>query len=267
MKKTILFFAGLMCCAPMMSAHAAVAVKKAAPVATQESAGTAGAASLIPTVLGLVSGVQALNAQQKALTAECIPTTAELNFVNTTMQEWAKTGAATADDVQRTLRRKRCQSASGGYQSAVRIAAATDGAEICYDWFGDNAEMVWYQFPKASKATYCPDGSISTTCKDAKTVSDIYEIFNLIDFGTDDYTAAEATMAAKLLNKIESCSNAKLSAKKKAMWGEFLIDTVGNLGQGTNTGAIMQQVQSMSGMGGLGAISSLGGIVGQTFDK
>ncbi len=102
MKKTILFFAGLMCCAPMMSAHAAVAVKKAAPVATQESAGTAGAASLIPTVLGLVSGVQALNAQQQALTAECIPTTAELNFVNTTMQEWAKTGAATADDVQRT---------------------------------------------------------------------------------------------------------------------------------------------------------------------
>jgi len=89
MKKTILFFAGLMCCAPMMSAHAAVAVKKAAPVATQESAGTAGAASLIPTVLGLVSGVQALNAQQQALTAECIPTTAELNFVNTTMQEWA----------------------------------------------------------------------------------------------------------------------------------------------------------------------------------
>jgi len=93
-------------------------------------------------------------------------------------------------------------------------------------------------------------------------VSDIYEIFNLIDFGADDYTASEATMAAKLLNKIESCSNAKLSAKKKAMWGEFLIDTVGNLGQGN-----MQQVQSMSGMGGLGAISSLGGIVGQTFDK
>ncbi len=98
-------------------------------------------------------------------------------------------------------------------------------------------------------------------------MSDIYEIFNLIDFGADDYTASEATMAAKLLNKIESCSNAKLSAKKKAMWGEFLIDTVGNLGQGTNTGAIMQQVQSMSGMGGLGAISSLSGIVGQTFDK
>ncbi|MDE6478453.1 MAG: hypothetical protein K2L94_04385, partial [Alphaproteobacteria bacterium] len=240
MKKTILFLTGILSCAPMMGAHAAVAVKKAAPVATQESAGTAGAASLIPTVLNLVSGVQALNAQQKALTAECIPTTAEINFVNTTMQEWAKTGAATAADVQRSLRRKRCQSATGGYQAAVRIAAATDGADICFDWFGDNPEMVWYQFPKASKATYCPDGSIDTTCSDMKTVSDIYEIFNLIDFSAEDYTATEATMAAKLLNKIESCSSAKLSAKKKAMWGEFLIDTVGNLGQSTNTGAIMQ---------------------------
>ncbi len=135
MKKTILFFAGLMCCAPMMSAHAAVAVKKAAPVATQESAGTAGAASLIPTVLGLVSGVQALNAQQQALTAECIPTTAELNFVNTTMQEWAKTGAAKDANppVAGTSRRFASRPQPTGRKSAMT------GSGTMRKWFGTNS--------------------------------------------------------------------------------------------------------------------------------
>ena len=92
----------------------------------------------------------------------------------------------------------------------------------------------------------------------------LYDIFNLIDFSESDYTKTEATMAAKLLSKIENCSNSRLSAKKRAMWGEFLTSTVGGLGQKTNTSSIMETVSGLSSGGGM---SSLGAIVSQFADK
>ena len=70
-------------------------------------------------------------------------------------------------------------------------------------------------------------------------------------------------MAGKLIAKIEQCSYAKLNAKKKAMWGEFLVGTIGNLGQKTNTSAIMQTVSGVANTGGAGLMQSLGGIATQ----
>ncbi len=244
---------------------AAISIKKAAPVATQSTSMVDNTSSLVGTVLGLVGGIQQLNAQQKALTAECIPSAQEITFVDNTIKEWAKTGATTADEIEKTLRRSRCNVPSG-YEAAVQVAAGTDGAKICYNyWSGDgNTGMVWENFPKVGKATYCTDGSLSCSDKNKKTVSDIYDIFNLVDFSEADYTPSEATMAAKLIAKIEKCSHAKLSAKKKAMWGEFLVDTIGNVGQKTNTGAIMESVGGLTGGGGL---SSLGAIATQFMDK
>jgi hypothetical protein len=75
-------------------------------------------------------------------------------------------------------------------------------------------------------------------------------------------------MAAKLLSKVESCSTSKLSAKKKALWGEFLVNTAGSLGQKTNTGSIMDQVGGIAASGGaLGSLGSLGSIATQFMSK
>lgn len=267
MKKFLRLFLCITLIASVSDAFAAVTVKKAAPVTSQSSSTPATTASLAGTVLNLVSSVQQLSAKQKALSAECVPSSQEITFVNNTMKEWAKVGEMTAEDAQKRLNRRPCSIARGGYAQAVRIAAGTDAADICYDYFaGDgNADMVWEGFPMASTATYCSDGSLS--CKNPVDVSDIYEIFNLIDFSAADYTKTEATMAAKLLSRMENCSYAKLSAKKRAMWGDFLISTVGNMGQSTNTDAIMQSVSGVASGGGIGGLSSLGAIVQQFSNK
>ncbi len=266
MNKKILLLVALVLCAAGVDASAAISVKKAAPVATQESSVAAGAASLLPTVLGLVSNVQQLNAQQKALTTECMPSSQEIQFVDNMVKEWAKTGAMTAEDVQRQLRRRPCSSAVGGYANSVQVAAGTDADIICYDWFAGtgNEGMVWYGFPKVGKATYCKDGSPTCSEKNRETVSDIYDIFNLVNFSAEDYTKTEATMAAKLIAKIDECSYSKVSEKKREMWGGFLIETMGGLGQKTNTGTIMDAVENVTGGGGL---QSLGAIATQLMNK
>lgn len=241
----------------------AVTINKAAPVAPVESSSSSTTASLVPTVLGIISGVQQLTNQQRQLTAECIPTSQEINWVNNMVKEWAKTGAMNAADVERKLSAqgmRRCASATGGYANSVAVAANTDMENaICYDYFGTDADraMVWYQFPMASVATYCSDGSlVGCATDDRVTVSNIYEIFNLIDFSMDDYYGAnDATMWTNLINKIEKCSDVKLSARKRQLWGEFLTDTINSLGQPTNTGSIMDAVSGITSGGGLGSMS------------
>ncbi len=267
MKTSYRILVGILCTA-IMSPVGAVTIKKAAPVSssTVATSSSGATASLLPTVVGLVGGISALTKQTRALSAECEPTTQEINFVDATVKEWAKTGTSNANDIEsymRTLGRRPCDSANG-YEVSVRLNAAADG-DICYNWYGDEEkENVWYRYPRVGRAIYCPDGTVGTNCpKERQTASDIYEIFNLVDFTVNDYTPTEATMAAKLLDKVEKCSSAKLSAKKRAMWGEFLTDTVSNMGQKTNTGAIMQQVQGLTG----GGLQSLGGIAQQFLDR
>ena len=267
MKKFFLIFAGVFACMAGTPADA-ITINKAAPVAAAETTTSTSAASLLPTVLGIISGVQQLSAQQKELTAECIPTTQEINFVDRMTKEWAKTGAMTADEVRKRLGRQRCSVANGGYRSSVQVAAGTDMDDlICYDYFaGDgNAGMVWENFPKVGLATYCSDGSLSCSDKDRVTVSDIYDIFNLIDFTEKDYYGSdELTMAANLTAKIEKCSYSRLSAKKRQMWGEFLTGTISSLGEPTNTGSIMDAVGSITNSGGFGSsVGSIGALAAQ----
>ncbi len=271
MKRKLLFFvAGVALVSNV--AQGAITIKKAAPVAVKQTSATDAGASLVPTVLGLVSGVQQLNKQQKELTAECSPTSQELDFVNKIIKEWAKTGAATATEVENRLGMKRCSSGpTGGYQTSVRVAAGTDESSIiCFDYFGGsgNADMVWENFPMAVKTYYCTDGAL-TGCsdKDRREVSNIYDVFNLVDFSQADYTPTEATMAAKLIAKIEKCSYSKLNAKKKAMWSDFLVDTISGVGEKTNTGAIIQTVSGVANSGGMGALQSLGGFATQFMDR
>lgn len=271
MKKTLIFFSALLCM-NVQAVMGAVAIKKAAPVATQKATVMDDAASLTGTVMAIVSGVKDLTAKTNALTAECLPTSAEITFVDNVVKEWAKTGAATAKDVELALKRKPCDNVSGvgGYQASVKVAASVDGMKICYDTFrgAGNKGMVWENFPKVGKATYCEDGSVSCGNKQ-KTMSDIYEIFNLVDFTEDDYTAAEATMAGKLIAKIEKCSSARLSQAKRTLWGNYLVETIGGLGQKTGTADIMSTVGGVvnSGSGAMGGLSSIGSFITNTMNK
>ncbi len=272
MKKLLVFFA-VSICVLTGSPVGAITINKAAPVAAQETSAASSVTSLVPTVLGLISNVQALSAKQKELTAECIPSSQEINFVNNMVKEWAKTGAMSADEVEIRLGRKRCDTANGGYKNSIEAFAGTDMDElICYDYFAGsgNVGMVWENYPKVGTATYCSDGSPASMCseKNKVNVSDIYDIFNLIDFTEEDYTSAsELKMAANLMAKIEKCSYSKLSAKKREMWGEFLTNTINSLGEPTNTGNIMQSVSSFSSGGLSGGLGSLGSIATSLFSN
>lgn len=269
MKKSILFFVGVFFVAHS-AGLAAVAIKKAAPVATQQAEKMDSAASLLGTVVSLVSTVQQLNQQQKALTAECVPSSQEINFVNKMVKEWAMTGALSADEAFTVLGgvQMRCSRPDGEYQESLNDAAALDDFSfVCYDYFGTAADegMIWARYPKAVLASYCKDGSL--TCKEKIQVSNVYDVFNLIDFDEVDYYGnEEIKMASVLMDKIEKCSNAKLSARKKALWGDFLVNTMSGVGQKTNTGNIMQAVSGMaasSGNGVGGMLQSLGGVATQ----
>lgn len=271
--KSVFLFGVLFSGVLVGAADAAVAVKKAAPVATKASSKTDASASLMGSVLGLVTSVQALNAQQKALTEDCVPSASEISFVDKTIKEWAMTGASSAIEIQNKLHAKPCDNITGNYEESAKWADATESTDVCYDVLKGvgNDNMVWERFPKVGKATFCPGGD--STCKNKKTVSNIYEIFNLIDFDSSDYTVQEATMAGKLIDKIERCSNAKLTARKRALWAGFLTDTLSNVGQKTNTGNILQQVSTISnsggggGLGALGGLGGLGGLAAQYLDK
>ncbi len=260
MKKTLIIFAAIMQCAMANNAMAAVSVKKAAPVTVKQADKMSSVSSLLPTVINLVGTVKELKAQQKALTDECVPTTAEINFVDKTMREWARTGEMSADEVMTRLGRTRCTSADG-YAASARLAAATESSDVCVNFFGGtgNDGTVWYNYPKVGMISdLCSDGT--TTCSDKQTVSDIYDIFNVISFTDKDYSKDEAQMAMKLMNKIEKCSNAKLSARKKELWGNFLTTTIGSIGQKQNTGSIMEMVGGIAGSGGGGLGGALGGL-------
>lgn len=261
MRKKLLLFIG--CLLAVHNTAGALTIKKAPAVVKQETSVQEVGGNLLPTVIGLVSNIQALNQQQKELTAECIPSSSEINFVNKTIKEWAKTGAATSEEIKSRLNMQPCPDHNGGYEEAVREAASDDSEDLCYDSFQDSSDenTVWHEFPKAVSTYYCTDGTESG-CNDKykKYVSNIYDVFNLIDFTKDDYTKEEATMAANLMTKIESCSYAKISSRKKALWGEFLTTTVGNLGQKTNTASVMDLVNSMQGTLGGSGLQALGGL-------
>lgn len=269
----------LVCIGAFLSgtAQAAITIKKAAPVAsTSEESGKSTTSSLVPSLLGLVSGVSELNSKQKALTAECVPSGSDLSFINNMMKEYAKTGVNKQDIAKGLSGRYPCDYAGDCYKDdIVRGVGGTKGLKPRYNIFSgeSNENMVWSGFPTASTGSVSKDGSgYCSNPSQCETLTDAYDIFNLIDFGPSDYLPAEASQAAKLLEKTEKCSTARLSAKKREMWGSFLTQTASGLGAKTNTGSIMENIGSISqssggGSGALGAVGSLSGIATQFMNK
>ena len=248
-------------------AMGAITIKKANPVEKKQAAATDIGASLVPTVMGLISGVQEISKKQKDLTAECRPSSSDIDFVNKIIKEWAKTGSMTADEAINKLGKRAC-SGTDSYANSVLLSGSMDDEDfICVDTFvgAGNADMIWAGYPKAAVAHYCLDGEMTCSDKNRKEVTNMYDIINLVDFSKEDFTKQESDIYGKLTDKIENCSYAKLDAKKKAMWSEFLVNTISNTGQKTNTGSIMQAVGSVANSGGgtMGTIQSLGGIAAQ----
>ena len=264
MKKSLLcFITGLFLA--QNCALAAITVKKASSVAKKETKVQDVGASLLPTAINLYSTIKQLNQQQQALSAECEPTSQEINWVNNMIKEWAKAGGMFSESTA-VAGMNKCGTPDG-YAASIRQNVESGGT-ICYDYFVDSSKNVWNNFPKASVATYyMVDGEYQSSgnAKNKQVASNIYDIFNLIDFSTEDYTASEAAMASKLMEKMERCAPAKLQAKKLAMWGDFAMTTVGSIGQKTNTGSIAEAVSGIvsSGGGMGGALQSLSGIATQ----
>lgn len=246
MKRKLLLFAGIICATQIVPADA-ITITKAPTVATKKNDIAKTGNSLLPTVINMVTSVQDISKKTKELSANCIPSSQELEFANKIFKEWIKTGAATQKQV--TSKLKVC-SDGDTYEETVRFAIASeDDTYICFDKYNGSTDKntIWENYPIAKNVTYCPDDPIGNTCssKEKKTVSNIYDILDKVNFSKDDWIDdSEATTAQKLEEKFKNCAPSAMTAKRNAMWGEFIISSIGSLGTKTNTGSIMQIVQS-----------------------
>lgn len=279
MKKLVLIFIVVACATASLSYGAVsvktVGVKKAAPVATKQADKLESATSLLPTVIGLVGNLQTLNAQQQQLSSECAPTSDEINTVNNLVKEWAKLGTTTADNAVSGLGypcsgNLEDNTGSSLYENYMVDNISEKRAE-CYESFTDkkaDKDTLWYKFPKASRATICDDVVSKKNCKN---VSNIYDVFEKIPFSEEDYTIAEAGKISKLLEKMNKCAPGKLNAAKRELYGNFLTQTLGTVGQSTGAAGTSAVLEAVSGLGGSGNLNSmlpsLGQMATQVLDK
>jgi len=269
MKKILSVFIALVLVAPVV-AWGEVSVKKSSSVKKKTEAPLDSAASLVPTVVGLVGSVKTLNAQQQQLTADCVPTSDEIRVVNDLVKEWAKTGDTDAVSAANGLGEP-CWASAGGsddgsYQRFMEVNMG--GKETCYERFvgSGNQDMIWFEYPKASLANVCDP----VTNKDCKKVSNLYDIFERIPFTTQDYTKGEAAKVARLVEKSQKCAPSRINAAKRELWGGFLTQTLGNVGKTSGvsgTDAVIQAVSSAGGGGLQSMLPSLGQMATQAFDK
>ena len=267
MKKLLSIFAVMLIIAPSVSFGAIVvnkktSVKKAAPVATQDSGGMSGglqsAASLLPAVIGLVQDVQQLKKSQQQLGADCVPSSSEISTVNDLVKEWAKIGDTSASSAKSGS----WVNAQGtGYKDCMEL----QDKEGCYEVFGSDNDRgyIWEGFPRASSAKL----------QNGKNVSNIYVILGKIPFGPEDYTKSELSKVKGLMEKAARCDPSSISKKKKELWGNFLVSTIGKVGTATGTAGVsdvMGMAQTLGTSGGSGissVLSSFGGQALQSFDK
>lgn len=250
--------------------------KKADSVAKRESSTstTNVGASLLPTAATLVSNVVALNQQQKALVAECEPTSREITFVNNLIKEWAIAGATNPLKAGSGGMRPCDKTNDESYEKSITgagIGVTIDASAICYDTFSDADARgaVWAGFPKAAVVEYCSDGEMLNMCSKnkRKKMTNMWTLFDMIDFDNKDYTRTEASQAVALLQKATNCSGNKLAAKRLETFGGFITSTISNMGQTTNTGTVMDAVSSIVGQSGVGGLGGLATVASQFLDK
>lgn len=261
--KKIAYFLGWVCASVIVTpGFSAVAIKKAAPVATSKSSGMTSTMGVVSGVLDFVGAVKDAKQKQQEISAECYPSAQELNFVNNMVKEWAKTGAKSASEAFKALGSdvNPC-STTGEY--AQRVKYRTDSKEsVCFDVFDEPGE-IWNGYPRADAVQFCSDGASS--CNNKKYQSNIYDIFRLVDFGPQDYSADEITMANKLLSKNDACSAGKLNAKVVELWQNVATNGFSSITKNSQTGTsnmevILKGVQTFGGgsvADGLGAAAPM----------
>lgn len=246
MKKILSIFVVLILVAPSVSlgavtVHKKSSVNKKAAVETQQTSNLASATSLLPTALNLFSGVMSLKKAQQELTADCAPTRSEVELVNDLVKEWAKIGDTDAEGARGNF-----DPCAYDYQTYMEL----DGEQTCVDQFKIE-NKIWDEYPKAAIAKV-----------GKKTYSNVYDIFDKIPFGYDDYTQSEAANVKKLIEKTERCAPSKISAKKRELWGGFLTSTITQVGSGAGVSgldSVMQMATQLGGSGG-GASTMLQGL-------
>lgn len=277
MKKFFVFcvMACVMCAAGGAFGAANVLVPKKADSVVKRDAATSTTnlgASLLPTAATLVGNVIALNKQQKELVAECEPTSREITFVNNLIKEWAIAGAT--NPLAGGSGSMRACDKGETYESTVAgagMGVAIDASSICYDTFSaaDARGAVWAGFPKVALVEYCSDGGALSTCgkNKRKKMSNIWTVFDMIDFENKDYTRTEASQAVALLQKASNCSGNKLAAKRLETFGGFITNTISTMGQPTNTGSVMEAVSGIVGQTGISGLGGLATVASQFLDK
>ena len=189
------------------------------------------------------------------------------------IKEWANAGGMNPLNSSRGIR---ACSSNESYATSVRYAGtsiAVDNSAICWDTFSESEarHAVWAGYPKASTAEYCSDGAdnLSMCSKGSrKKVTNMWTLFDMIDFENKDYTKGEASQAAALLEKAAKCSDTKLAAKRLETFGGFITGTINNIGKPTNTESIMGAVSNIVGQSGLGGnIGSIANVAAQFLDK
>ena len=242
-------------------------VKKASSVKKQEQSGLDNITSnsLLPGVVNLVTNVAALKKQTEELKAECAPTTAEINWVNNMVKEYAKVGSTSADKMVAAVGGKNGVCGNDTYENSV-LNSVSANLDPCVPTFSEQGDqnMIWAGYPKAASAKYCPGDDVYM-CADAKkkTMSNIYKIFGAIDFVPEDYTESEASTYVKFMEKMEKCAPEKISARNRQAYTEFLKTTITGVGQNQNTATVWDMVGTLSGGSGLSGISNVAGSVTQ----
>ncbi|MCL2017902.1 MAG: hypothetical protein FWG80_03985 [Alphaproteobacteria bacterium] len=241
-----------------------ITIKKADSVQPQkkEAGGLLDGNSLIPTAITLATGIISMNQQMKALEGDCIPTQAEINWVSNMIKEQAKAGK----DFSRILNNIPACRTHEEYRDLAYQQKNSRSGKGCYELWNSKADenMIWHNAPKASMGKICKSGSSGTytgcASKDEETVSNIYDIFAMIDFTSADYTASEAAMAARLTEKHDKCSPVKLRAKQREMWGGFLLQTAGSVGVKQDMGNVLGSVNQILQQGQGGTLNTIMGL-------
>ena len=238
-------------------------VKKAAPVAVKQADKLESATSLLPTVMGLVGTVTELKKQQQQLGSDCKPTGSEIEAVNDLVKEWAKTGTVTAKEAVSNLGDPCSNDENSNNDGYYRLYMEThpDKGSTCYESFTVEADKdtVWYKFPKASSTSICD----VVNTKDCRDVYNIYDVLDKIPFDKEDYTKSEVEKITKLLEKREKCSEGKIKAAKQELYGNFVTQALGSVGQSTGAAGTAGVLEAVSALGGSGNLKSMLPSLGQ----
>lgn len=245
-------------------AGSGIQIKKASAVVEQKqenpiAAGTG--TNLIGTAINLFQGIQTLQNQELALSKDCAPTNADVEYVNKMVKEYAKIANETADDMRRAL-------TNADYNESCRYkdTVGVPNVNVCYDAFDGSNEVsnaggvytpieIWGLYPKASESVHkCPQTNPSCTPSQEIYYSNIYEIYSRMGWTDADLLPDELSTHAKLMEKRDRCDPTELKRKKQELTGALITSTLSGVGTQQNTGNAIGQVTGL-----LGNISAGGG--------